>query len=56
MVLRVASKKRGIDTQVLFWIIVGVITLAIMFFAYLGLKENGFSIIEYVKNLLRFGR
>jgi hypothetical protein len=46
-------KKKGIITDYLPWLIIGLAVLVIMMVAIFLLKEKGTSFIDYVKNLFR---
>lgn len=48
--------KRGMESEMLGWWIIGIVLLVIMLMGYFILKDRGISAIEYLKNLFRFGR
>ena len=48
--------KRGMEMEFLSWWVIGIVVLIIMVVAILILKDKGINAIEYLKNLLRFGR
>ncbi len=49
-------EKRGIEFEVLGWLILVTIGLAIFLGGYFILRAKGIDAIEFLKNLLRFGR
>lgn len=50
------KEKRGMETEMLGWWLIGIAVLVIMIGGYFILKEKGISAIEFIKNLIRFGR
>ena len=48
--------KRGMEIEFLSWWIIGIAVLIIMIIAIFILKDKGMGAIDYLKNLLRFGR
>ena len=50
------KRKKAMETEMLGWWILAIAVLAIMLGAYFIFKETGFDAIEYIKNMLRFGR
>mgnify|MGYP001602322289 CR=1 FL=1 len=50
------SKKAAIELDVLGWTIIGAAVLAIMVTAYILMRYQGGSAIDFIKNLFRFGR
>ena len=49
-------KKRGMEMEMLGWWILAIAVLVIMITGYIILKGKGIDAIEYLKNILRFGR
>lgn len=49
-------KKRGMEIEFLSWWIIGIAVLIIMIIAIFILKDKGINAIDYLKNLLRFGK
>jgi len=49
------KNKRGIITDYLGWIILGVIVLVVVIIGIIILAGKGTSAIEYIKTLFRFG-
>lgn len=47
--------KRGIEWEIVAWII-ALAVLAFLFVLALMLKKQGFNLIDWIKNFLRFGR
>ncbi len=47
-------KKRGIITEYLPWLLIGLAVLAIVMITIFFLKEKGISLIDGLKDLLRF--
>lgn len=56
MVKKFLKKKKGMETEMMGWWIIGIAVLVIMIGGYFILREKGIDVIEYLKNLLRFGR
>ncbi|MFA4953190.1 MAG: hypothetical protein WC584_03135 [Candidatus Pacearchaeota archaeon] len=50
------GNKRGMEMEFLSWWIIGIAILIIMVIAIFILKDKGISAIDYLKNLLRFGK
>ena len=50
------KNKKAMEMEMLGWWIIAIAVLAIMIIGYLILKGKGIDALEYVKNLLRFGR
>ena len=48
-----ATKKRGIVTEYLPWLLIALAVLAIIVITIFLLKEKGISIIDSIKNLFR---
>lgn len=48
--------KKGMESEMIGWWILGVSTLGLMIWIYIDLKLKNTSAIEYIKNLFRFGR
>ena len=48
--------KKGMESEMIGWWIIGVGVLIVMIVAYMILKGKGINAIEYIKNLFRFGR
>lgn len=48
--------KRGIEAEMIGWIIIGVAVLAVVLIGYFILKNKGISAIDYIKNLFRLRR
>jgi len=46
-------KKRGIITEYLPWLIIGIVVLVIVFITIFVLKDSGIGIIGKIKNLFR---
>ena len=47
-------RKRGIVTEYLPWLLIGLAVLAIIMIVIFTLKEQGVSLIDKIKDLLRF--
>ena len=47
--------KRGIVAEYLPWVLIGVAILVILLISVFVLKDQGFSIIDKIKNILSFG-
>ncbi|MBU0907274.1 MAG: hypothetical protein KKD18_06150 [Nanoarchaeota archaeon] len=47
-------KKRGIEQEMLGWILIGLAVLVILVVAVVILQGKGSSYIEYIKQLFRF--
>ena len=52
----VVKGKRGIALESVGWWIIGFIVLFIILGAIILIKNWGYGLIDYFKNLLRFGR
>ena len=50
------NKKRGMEIEFLSWWVIAIAVLIIMIVTIFILKGKGINAIEYLKNLLRFGR
>jgi uncharacterized protein (UPF0333 family) len=48
--------KKGIELEVLGWIILGIITMVIIIIAYTLLTGKGTSALDFLKNLFTFRR
>lgn len=48
-----SKNKKGIITDYLPWLIIGLVVLVIIFIAILLLKDKGISFIDYIKNLFK---
>jgi hypothetical protein len=48
--------KKGIELEVLGWIILGIITLVIVIIAYSILSGKGYSALDFIKNLFSLRR
>lgn len=47
--------KKAIETEVLVWTIVGIIILILSIVGYIILTKKDLSLLEFIKNLFRFG-
>lgn len=54
--MNLKSKKAAIELDVLGWTIIGAVVLAIMVIAYILIRAQGSSAIEFIKNLFGFGK
>ena len=45
--------KKGIELQMLFWYIVGVLILVIVLFFYFQTSKQGGGALDYIKNLFK---
>ena len=52
--LRKSLNKRGITTDYLIWILIGLAILVILIITIAVLKGEGISLIDKIKNLFRF--
>ena len=52
--LRKSLNKRGITTDYLIWILIGLAILVILVITIAVLKGEGMSLIDKIKNLFRF--
>jgi len=50
------KKKAAIELDMLGWIVLGAVVFIVILVGYLILKGKGASALEYIKNLLSFGR
>ena len=48
--------KKGIELEMLGWWLLGLAVLAVVIIAIVIMKGKGTSAIDFIKNLLRFGR
>ncbi|GEM_PF-881530 len=48
--------KKGMEVQMIGWWILAIAVLVIMLIGFFILKDKGMNAIEYVRNILRFGR
>ncbi len=48
--------KKGIEFEMIGWWVVALAVLAIMLVGFFILKDKGINVLEYVRNILRFGR
>ncbi len=48
------NKKRGIVTEYLPWLLIALAVLAILMITIFLLKDKGFSLIDQIKNILKF--
>jgi len=49
-------RKKGMEVQMIGWWILAIAVLVIMLIGFFILKDKGMNAIEYVRNILRFGR
>ncbi|MBI2043510.1 hypothetical protein HYT25_03925 [Candidatus Pacearchaeota archaeon] len=49
------QNKRGIISDYLPWLIIGIVVLVIILLAIFILREKGISLIDKIKNLFKFG-
>jgi UPF0716 family protein affecting phage T7 exclusion len=49
------KSKKAMALETLGWWILGIIVLVVAIFGMIILKEKGFSAVEYMKSLFRFG-
>jgi hypothetical protein len=52
----IMKDKKGIEIETLVWIIVAVIILAVMVISFIVMKNKDMGVVEFIKNLFRFGR
>jgi len=52
--LKIKEKKAIIESTIV-WIIIGVIILTVLVVASVILAKKGVSLLEFIKNLFRFG-
>ena len=50
------SNKKGMEMELIGWWIIGIVVLVIMVSGYLILKGKGMNALEFLKDLIRFGR
>jgi hypothetical protein len=50
------KNKKAMEMEMLTYLIIGIVILAIILFSYMILKDKGINYIEYIKNLFSFGR
>jgi len=50
------NRKKGMEIQMMGWWILAITVLIIMLVGFFILKDKGINAIEYVRNILRFGR
>jgi hypothetical protein len=48
------TSKKGVEAQVLFWMIVAVIILVIVLGGYFFLRGKGLGALDFIKNAFRF--
>ncbi len=48
--------NKAMEIEMLGWWIIAIVVLVIMLIGYFILKDKGIDAIEYIKNMLRFGR
>jgi len=48
--------KKGMELEMLVWMIIAAVILVIGFVGYLVLRGKGIGAIEFVKSIFRFGR
>ncbi len=48
-----AKNRKGMELEMLGWIIIGVVVLVIVIMGIIVLKDKGISAIDYIKNLFR---
>ncbi len=49
------KEKKGFAESIVFWVIVAIIGLVLALTIILVLKQRGYSIIDWINNLRRFG-
>ena len=49
-------RKKGMEMQMMGWWIIAIAVLVIMLVGFFILKDKGINAIEYLRNILRFGR
>lgn len=54
--LKKIKNKKGFELEVLGWWILGIAVLVIVIFGMIILKGKGVGMIDYIKQLFRFGR
>jgi len=54
MLSRFVQHKKGIISEYLPWLIIGISVLAIVLIAIFLLRANGVTLIDNIKNLFRF--
>ena len=47
---------KGMEMELIGWWILALVVLAVLLVGYFILQDRGIGAIEYIKNLLRFGR
>ena len=50
------KNKKGLEIEMLVWIIVAVVILVVMVVAFIILRGKDVGFIEFIKNLFRFRR
>ncbi|MEK6842316.1 MAG: hypothetical protein AABX84_00730 [Nanoarchaeota archaeon] len=50
-----AKNKRGIISDYLPWLIIGIVVLVIILLAIFLLREKSIALIDQIKNLFKFG-
>jgi len=53
--VRLLKNKKGIISEYLPWVLIALAVLAILMIAIFVLKDKGFSVIDKLGELLRFG-
>jgi hypothetical protein len=48
--------KKGIEMETLVWIIVAVVILAVMIIGFIIMRDKDMGIVEFIKNMFRFGK
>ena len=49
------KNKKGMEIEMLIWMIIAIVILVIMVVAYMVLRGKGINALDYMKNLFRFG-
>jgi len=48
------KNKKGIESEMLVWWLIGLVALVILVLAIMGLRGKGAGALEFIKNLFRF--
>ncbi len=54
--LSLMKNKKGMEIEILVWIIIAVVILVVMVAAFMILKNKDAGFVEFIKNLFRFRR
>ncbi len=48
------KNKKGVETEMLFWMLVAIIVLILVVGGYFFLRGKGFGALDFIKNAFRF--